>query len=123
MRNLHILSKIIKKLVKFTGKKETKNPKISQFFWSKNLRKIDEKKHWMESSIFQQSICDCDFHFIKPKETIPTRYSKFPTMKGQKEQGGKKKTPTGGSREDSSSGRGKKTKTLPGRLREDSPTH
>jgi hypothetical protein len=91
---------------------------------SKNLRKIDGKKHWMESSIFQQSIVIVIFiSLIKPKKTIPTRYSKFPTMKRQKEQGGKKKTPTGGSREDSSSGEGEKTKTLPGRFREDSPTH
>jgi hypothetical protein len=49
----------------------------------------------MESKYISTVDCDCDFHFIKQKKTIPTRYSKFPTMKGQKEQGGKNKNPNG----------------------------
>jgi len=82
---------IQKKRVKFTG--FFFSPKISQFFGQKVYEKLLKKKHWTDSSIFQHSIVIVIFISLNQKKTIPTCYSKFPTMKGQKEQGGKKKKP------------------------------
>ncbi len=44
------------------------SPKNFSIFWSKSLRKIVEKKHWMESSIFQQSIVIVIFISLNQKK-------------------------------------------------------
>jgi hypothetical protein len=83
------------KISQIYRKEKKKIQNFFLFFCQKIYEKLLKKNTgWIQ--VISTVDCDCDFKFIKPKKTIPTRYSKFPTMKGQKEQGGKKKTPTGG---------------------------